>query len=127
MVLLTFQVQGGCLLYANLLLLLLMLLLHVHGHLLVLLLLLHAIHVVHDHLLRARRNLLLVHRLLRRMLSLLQVHLLILDSGRSFRLTRLLLSQVRLARRLALRTTTDRNGRLCGRARQFRLGCTGDA
>ena len=69
-----------------------MLLLHVHGHLLVLLLLLHAIHVVHDHLLGTRRYLLLVHGLLRRVLGLLQVHLLILsDSGRSFRLGRLLL------------------------------------
>ena len=84
MVLLTFQVQGGCLLYANLLLLLLMLLLHVHGHLLVLLLLLHAIHVVHDHLFGARGDLLLVHGLLGRVLGLLEVHLLILNARRSF-------------------------------------------
>ena len=77
---LTFQVLGGWLLRGNLLLLLL-LVLHVHRHLL---LLLHAIHVVHDHLLGARGDLLLVHGLLGRVLGLLQVHLLILNSSRSF-------------------------------------------
>lgn len=86
-----------------------------------LLLLLHAVHVVHDHLFGARGDLLLVHGLLGRVLGLLEVHLLILNARRSFGLGRLLLGQIRLARRLALRGTADRNGRLGGRTRQLRL------
>ena len=108
---------------------LLLLVLHVHRHLLLLLLLLHAVHVVHDHLLGAGGDLLLVHGLLGRVLRLLQVHLLVLhDAGCSLRLGRLaVLGQVRLARRLALRGARDRDGGLRGRARQLRLGGTGHA
>lgn len=105
-------------------------LLHVHGvsslvllHLILHLLVLHTIHVVHDHLLGVVWHFLGIHGLLWRVLSLLQMNLLILNSGRfgAFAREGLWVSKRRLARCLALRAAADGNCRLSRAARKLRL------
>lgn len=88
---------------------LLLLLLH-------LLMLLHTVHVVHYHLLRC--DLLGVHRLLRRVLNLLQVDFLVLH-GSSVRLG--LRNVLVHAWCLALRDSTDSNGRFSAPLGHLRL------
>ena len=101
-------------------------LLHVHrmsSLVLLHLLVLHAVDVVHDHLLRRVRHLLGVHRLLRWVLGLLQMHLLILNSGRfgAFASVALRVSKRRLAGSLALGGATDGDRGLTPASRELRL------
>lgn len=108
-------------------------LLQLHAHLLLLLLLLlHSVDVVQDHLLRVLRrvDLLLVHGLLRRVLSLLQVHfgVLVDPLGARFRIFgRLVHRKVRLACRLSLSDPSDGYRGLRRGARQLRLRSAIDA
>lgn len=107
---------------------------HLHGVgclvvLLLHLLLLHAVDVVHDHLLLGLGNFLRVDGLLRRVLRLLHVHFLVLTLARRLAALRgvqgrcALLRQVRMARILPLGRPANGDCRLALTRGQLRFGC----